>query len=337
MPWQAVKKQWENRRTEWVTAVVRAFACADLAKQLIFFESMLKSDTLSPNWNDAKTSWKARMSACHEPSELTAAITELDKAIQWSRIMVDKNGRPLTAAEIASGQFGVGGSPAVPVPLPLSVTAPSNPPEGVPRAASRMLVLLQSMGARQFDPKVVIQLLDVMHQWTATVLLDASANARIRVLGTSGPQLASVAEPPVEPQDVALAVRSRVEHAFTRVAAREVLAQQAADTNSEPMPILPRRTSVLLPSDLSQCVPSARRLIERGLDVDDDDDIDGLGVESDVPHSWWQDRAERYLVPHSIKEEGMVPPMPPDAYVKVEVVVKEEESSGSRPKRRRTK
>ena len=125
------------------------------------------------------------------------------------------------------------------------------------------------------------------------------------MLGTSGPQLASVAEPPVEPQDVALAVRSRVEHAWTRVAAREVLAQQAADTNSEPMPILPRRTGVLLPSDLSQCVPSARRLLERGLDVDDDEDIDGLGVDPDVPHSWWQDRAERYLVPHSIKEEGM--------------------------------
>ena len=38
-----------------------------------------------------------------------------------------------------------------------------------------------------------------------------------------------------------------------------------------------------------------------------------------------------------VKEEGVVPPMPPDAYVKVEIVVKEEESSGSRPKRRRTK
>eukprot|EP00964_Phaeocystis_antarctica_P084512 scaffold53237_cov64-Phaeocystis_antarctica.AAC.2 len=38
-----------------------------------------------------------------------------------------------------------------------------------------------------------------------------------------------------------------------------------------------------------------------------------------------------------VKEEGLVPPMPPDAYVKVEVVVKEEEGSGSRPKRRRMK
>ena len=38
-----------------------------------------------------------------------------------------------------------------------------------------------------------------------------------------------------------------------------------------------------------------------------------------------------------VKEEGVVPPMPPDAYVKVEIVVKEEASSGSRPKRRRMK
>eukprot|EP00964_Phaeocystis_antarctica_P030612 scaffold17307_cov63-Phaeocystis_antarctica.AAC.6 len=38
-----------------------------------------------------------------------------------------------------------------------------------------------------------------------------------------------------------------------------------------------------------------------------------------------------------VKEEGVVPPMPPDANVKVEVVIKEEESSGSRPKRRRTR
>ena len=37
-----------------------------------------------------------------------------------------------------------------------------------------------------------------------------------------------------------------------------------------------------------------------------------------------------------VKDEGVVPPMPPDAFVKVEVVVKEEEGSGDRPKRQRT-
>ena len=38
-----------------------------------------------------------------------------------------------------------------------------------------------------------------------------------------------------------------------------------------------------------------------------------------------------------VKEEALALPMPPDAYVKVEVVVKEEERSGSRPKRQRAK
>ena len=40
----------------------------------------------------------------------------------------------------------------------------------------------------------------------------------------------------------------------------------------------------------------------------------------------------------AVKEEGAVPPMPPDAFVvKTEVIVKEEERSGSRPKRQRQK
>ena len=38
-----------------------------------------------------------------------------------------------------------------------------------------------------------------------------------------------------------------------------------------------------------------------------------------------------------VKDEGAVPPMPPDAFVKTEAVVKEEERSGSRPKRQRMK
>ena len=38
-----------------------------------------------------------------------------------------------------------------------------------------------------------------------------------------------------------------------------------------------------------------------------------------------------------VKDEGAVPSMPPDAFVKVEVVVKEEQRSDRRPKRQRTK
>ena len=70
-------------------------------------------------------------------------------------------------------------------------------------------------------------------------------------------------------------MRGRAEHHFTRPAERVVVAQQAADTNAEPMPILPRRPTVALPSDLSQCQPAARALIKRGLEVDEDDEDDG--------------------------------------------------------------
>ena len=63
-------------------------------------------------------------------------------------------------------------------------------------------------------------------------------------------------------------VRGRAEHHFTRVPAREVIAQQAADTNAEPMPLLPRRTTVALPADESQLLPAARALVARGLEVD---------------------------------------------------------------------
>ena len=162
------------------------------------------------------------------------------------------------------------------------------------------------MGVRQYDPKVVVQLLDIMYGWTAAVLLDASTNARMRVL-PSAPQLAYGTEPPIELTDVSLAVRSRVEHGFTRVAAREVLAQHAAETNAEPMPILPKRTVVALPSDLRQCVPGARQLLESGgLDVDDDEELlnhAALDAQRPAGHGFFFDRVARARVPKGVREE----------------------------------
>jgi len=198
----------------------------------------------------------------------------------------------------------------VPLPPPLSMAAPTDPPEGVPRAASRMLVLLETMGAKQFDPKVVVQLLDYAHNWAATILNDASANARMRVLGRApnhalGMQWATQTEPPVEPQDVVLAVRGRTEHGFTQRAAREVIAQQAADVNAEPMPILPRRVGVLLPSDPAAIAPAGRRLMARGLDLDDEEEFDGPGFDAAPSHSWWALRTKPIRPPPDEFAEGV--------------------------------
>lgn len=108
-------------------------------------------------------------------------------------------------------------------------------------------------------------------------------------------------EPPITAADVSLAVRARVEHGFTRVAAREVLAQQAAETNAEPMPILPKHTVVALPSDLSQCLLSARRLIESDLTDDDDDHVDANEDATRRPtHGYCFDRVVRTQAPKNV-------------------------------------
>ena len=185
IPWNAVKKIWATKRQEWVNQVQSTLSCFKLGEHLHTLESMLRSEAMVPSWALAKLQWRAGASAIASPAQLEDAVNALEQGIQWQRILVTPDGRPLTAEEIASGQYGVGGAPSVMLPPPLSAESPADPPEGVPRSAARMLLLLHSMGARNYDPKVVVQLLDVMHGWTAATLLDASANARMRLLSSS--------------------------------------------------------------------------------------------------------------------------------------------------------
>ena len=282
IPWNAVKKSWASTQQKWKNIVTSALDFNALAQELLVLESMLTSNSMAPEWQAHKAAWIMRVKQCAGPAVLEQLVGVLENTIQWHRILVAPDGRPLSAEELASGQFGVGGFPPTPLPPPLSLTltaranggagsrgaaSPStvpDPPDGVPRAAARMQMLLLAMGAKDYDPKVVVQLLDVMHVWTASVLIDASQHARMRVLGSDSAtrqhtlQLAMAAEPPIEEVDVVLAVRGRAEHQWTSAAARDVIAQQAADINTEPMPILPRQPVVTLPTDLSQCLPCAR-------------------------------------------------------------------------------
>jgi len=281
IPWNAVKKSWAATQQKWKNIVTSALDFNALAQELLVLESMLTSNSMAPDWQSHKAAWIMRVKQCAGPAVLEQLVGVLENTIQWHRILVAPDGRPLSAEELASGQFGVGGFPPTPLPPPLSLTltaranggagssgaaSPStvpDPPDGVPRAAARMQMLLLAMGAKDYDPKVVVQLLDVMYVWTASVLNDASLYARMRVLGSDSAtrqhtlQLAMAAEPPIEEVDVVLAVRGRAEHLWTSAAARDVIAQQAADINTEPMPILPRQPVVTLPTDLSQCLPCA--------------------------------------------------------------------------------
>lgn len=295
MPWvvhgvACVKKAWTHRRAAWVDDVAATLNVHSLVRSLLLFESMLTQQTLGPSWSAAtpgatsqKLAWRARLAACAEAAELEAGVAELHGVIMWSRILVAPDGRPLTQEEIESGAFGIGGS-STPMPPPLPRVAdgavPSEPPEGLPRGAARAMLLLQSMGVHQYDPKVAVQLVDLMHGWTASVLRDAGEFSRVRALGLTGQpalrqQLATQFDPPILLPDLELAVKTRAGHSFKPQAPRELLSQQATETNLEPMPLLPKRQAVVLPIELSHVAPEGRRFVARGLDTMDDDASDG--------------------------------------------------------------
>lgn len=298
MPWQmvrgmpCVKKAWAQRRASWVDEVQNTLDVPTLAQKLLLFESMLTQQTLSTGWSAnagaQKLAWRARCAECTEAADLDAAVGDLHGAIMWSRILVTPDGRPLTEEEIASGAYGIGGSSTpLPPPLPVGVepgdaaavaAAPAEPPDGLPRGASRMMLLLQAMGVSDYDPKVAVQLLEFSHAWTAGCLNEAAQNSRVRALGLTGParqQLATQPEPPIEVSDLELAVKSRAASHFVQRKSVEELMRWAAEVNSQPMPLLPRDPSVVqLPKDLRDIEPGARALVARGLDIHESDESD---------------------------------------------------------------
>ena len=88
-------------------------------------------------------------------------------------------------------------------------------------------------------------LLELMHGYTSDVLKDALIYSRMRQLRRRPPAVPGAMGETVELSDTELAVRGRTSHGWTRPLPREVVAQQAADVNSEPMPLLQRRCGAL--------------------------------------------------------------------------------------------
>lgn len=177
--------------------------------------------------------------------------------------MLGPGGHPLTQTQFGSASD----VPSVPLPQPLGdidlETIP-DPPEGVPRAALHLILMLRAMGVRKYEPGVMIMLLEVMHGYTSEVLKDALFYRRMRQLRKRGIGEAFDVQD-TELADAEFAVRGRTSHSWTRPPAREVLAQQASEVNTMPMPLLPKRPCVTLP-EAAACDPGARQLVARGIE-----------------------------------------------------------------------
>ena len=107
IPWTAVKKSWNTRRGDWVNSVNATLNCVALSKLLLHLEAALKTEALAPTWQRDRTAWRARVEVGQRPRELEAAVIELDRNVQWARIM---------QAELAAGLVRPASTP-LPPPL----------------------------------------------------------------------------------------------------------------------------------------------------------------------------------------------------------------------------
>ena len=142
LPWTSVKKSWGPRREQWVSQVLSTLACDTLANLVLLLEGAIKTETFDPSWPDVRDEWKARVSAARTPEAIDQVVMQLERAIQWKGIQLNRAGtiaRPLPAPSICD-------DPSLP------------PPDGIPRASLRIMLILRAMGIRSYSPAVVIQL-----------------------------------------------------------------------------------------------------------------------------------------------------------------------------------
>jgi hypothetical protein len=283
VPWVGVASGWAEQRGAWVEQLQsQEPTCAGLGRILLTLEGALLPESMAPQWAFAREGWRGRVAASIFPEMLHIAIDDFEHAIEWHRILLAPDGRFPTQAGLGSAELRNTGSVGLPRPIGALTgeEAARPPPEGLPRAAARMLLLLRAMGVRQYDPGVALQLLEVMHFYTAEVLTDAQAYARLRWLGAcarSGQHAAQQArtacqQAPIEQADLLLAVRGRTSRGFLRPPPREVLAQQASEQNVLPMPLMPRRATVRLPPP-DECAAAGRHAVSH-----DEQEL-----------CWWQD------------------------------------------------
>ncbi|KAI8886123.1 TFIID-31kDa-domain-containing protein [Backusella circina FSU 941] len=98
-------------------------------------------------------------------------------------------------------------------------------------------LILQTLGVKSYDPKVMTELLDFAHQYTTNIFQDAVTYS----------QHASKDE--VDLQDIQLAIQERVNTSFTAAPPKEFLSELAHERNKNALPLISEKYGVRLPSD----------------------------------------------------------------------------------------
>ena len=105
----------------------------------------------------------------------------------------------------------------------------------LPRDARTIRSILKAMGATQHDPRIVTQLLELMHRYISSVLFDAQVFSE------------HADKESIDVSDVRLAVQSQLIHSYTSSPARDVAMQVAKEVNRRPFPPIDSAAGLSLP------------------------------------------------------------------------------------------
>ncbi|KAL7421131.1 Transcription initiation factor TFIID subunit 9 [Cryptotrichosporon argae] len=130
----------------------------------------------------------------------------------------------------------------------------TNTPIVIPRDGRLISLICASKGIADIDERVIHQLLDFAHRYTADVL--QSAQSLADHAARTGPQAARI-----EKEDVELAIQMRRRNEFFEPPPRDYLASLAHDLNSHPLPLLPESF------DIIRLPPAHQRVTEVNFDI----------------------------------------------------------------------
>ncbi|KAF1793243.1 Histone-fold [Phytophthora cactorum] len=125
-----------------------------------------------------------------------------------------------------------------------------------------MQQLLESMGADKFEPRVVAQLQEFVHRYVTDILVDAQEysmyadkqveghRTRLQILSSRTRRNAVnfvLLIQSIDPDDIRLAISSRLNHHYAQVPPRELMMELADKRNIIPLPPISNEYGVRLP------------------------------------------------------------------------------------------
>lgn len=159
----------------------------------------------------------------------------------------------------------------------------SDEDQDLPRDAKIVKALLKSMGVEDYEPRVIHQFLELWYQYVVDVLTDAQVYSE-----HAGKDI-------IDPDDVKLAIQSKVNSSFSQPPPREVLLELARNRNKIPLPKsipgpgvpLPPNQDTLINPNYQLAIP--RRHTTQAME-EREDDGESIDPSGDNPNANSQDQ-----------------------------------------------